>query len=190
LKKSKYYDDLDEYTVDFHWNGDVPVTEKVALLFMSNMADIGINVEMTKSVWLSMVENSSRPETSPHILIVNDTPQYPEAGALLESRYKSETAPTWEQNEWLLDPVYDEMVEEALRTVDDQERFAKYAVLQEYIMDLCPSIYLVEMLTRHAYQSEYLEAPVFNGLGIPFMGYDLDSRFINVFPEKRMELIK
>jgi len=190
LKQSKYYGQLEKYSVEFHWNGDVPVTEKVALLFMSNMADIGINVKIVKTPWLSIVEESARMDTSPNIAIINDAPQYPEAGSLLESRYKSDSAPTWEQNEWLLDPEYDTMVDDALKTIDQEERFAKYSKIQHYIMDLCPSIFMVELLMKHAYQATYIDGPAFRGEATPFMGYDLDSRFIKVYPEKQAELLK
>jgi peptide/nickel transport system substrate-binding protein len=190
LKQSKYYGQLDKYHVEFHWNSDVPVTEKVALLFMSNMADIGINVKIMKTPWLSMVENTARMETSPNILIINDVPQYPEAGSLLESRYKSNSAPTWEQNEWLLDSEYDAMIDDALRTMDRQKRFIKYSKIQHYIMDLCPSIFLVELFVKNAYQANYIDGPVFRAEAPSLMGYDLDSRFIKIYPEKRYELLK
>jgi len=190
LKQSKYYGQLDKYPVEFHWNSDVPVTEKVALLFMSNMADIGINVKIVKTPWLSIVEESARMDTSPNILIINDAPQYPEAGSLLESRYTSSSAPTWEQNEWLLDPEYDALVEDALKTMDQEKRFAKYSKIQHYLMDICPSIFLVELAVKHAYQKTYIDGPAFRGEATPFMGYDLDSRFIKVYPEKRAELLK
>jgi len=34
------------------------------------------------------------------------------------------------------------MIEDALATVDMNERLAKYAELQEYIMELCPSLFI------------------------------------------------
>ncbi|MBC7098283.1 ABC transporter substrate-binding protein [Candidatus Bipolaricaulota bacterium] len=189
LEKSKYYDQLDQLEVEFHWIAEVPDEEKVALLFMANMAEIGINVKVVKVPWMSVVEEMAQLETSPHIVSVFDSSHYPEAGSLLESRYHSSSAPTWEQNEWLLDPTLDAMIEDALATVDRKERFAKYAEIQNYIVDLCPTIFLFEQVEKHAYQSAYVDWPAARGLVNPVMGYNMAARFIKVYPEKRQGLL-
>ena len=189
LAQSKYYGQLDQYEVEFHWIAEVPDEEKVALLFMANMAEIGINVKVVKVPWMSVVEEMAQLETSPHIVSVFDSSHYPEAGSLLESRYHSSSAPTWEQNEWLLDPDLDAMIEEALATVDRGERFQKYAEIQQYIVDLCPTIFLFEQVEKHAYQAAYVDWPVARGEVNPVMGYNMAARFIKVYPEKRAELL-
>jgi len=189
LQKSKYYDQLDQYEVEFHWIAEVPDEEKVALLFMANMAEIGINVKVVKVPWMSVVEEMAQLETSPHIVSVFDSSHYPEAGSLLESRYHSSSAPTWEQNEWLLDPQLDAMIEDALATVDREDRFAKYAEIQNYIVDLCPTIFLFEQVEKHAYQSAYVDWPTARGEVNPVMGYNMAARFIKVYPEKKQELL-
>ncbi|MGC9530210.1 MAG: ABC transporter substrate-binding protein [Candidatus Bipolaricaulaceae bacterium] len=189
LQKSKYYDQLDQYEVEFHWIAEVPDEEKVALLFMANMAEIGINVKVVKVPWMTVVEEMAELETSPHIVSVFDSSHYPEAGSLLESRYHSSSAPTWEQNEWLLDDVLDAMIEEALATVDKDARFAKYAEVQQYIFDLCPTIFLFEQVEKHAFQTAYLEWPVAEGKVNPVMGYNMAARFMKVFPDKRADIL-
>lgn len=180
LAQSKYAGDLDDYPVVFHWIAEVPDEEKAALSFMSNMADIGITVKVVKVPWLSVVEEMGKVETSPNIVSVFDSSHYPEAGSLLESRYASSSAPTWEQNEWLLDATLDGMISDALSTIDRQERFAKYAQISKYIVDLCPTIFLFEQVEKHAYQSSYVDWPAANGQVIPVMGYNLAARFIKV----------
>ncbi len=190
LKQSKYYGKLDQYPVEFHWIAEVPDEEKVALLFKANMQQLGIVVDVVKKPWLSVVEEMSNMETSPNIVSIFDAPAYYEAGALLSSRYHSSSANTWEQNEWLLDPKLDAMIEDALRTVDQQERFQKYYQIQEYIMELVPTIFLFEQVEKHAYQSYYVKWPAAEGEGVPLMGYIIDLRNIEVFPEKRAELLQ
>jgi len=189
LQKSKYYDQLDQLEVEFHWIAEVPDEEKVALLFMANMAEIGINVKVVKVPWMSVVEEMARLETSPNIVSIFVAPHYPEAGSLLESRYHSSSAPTWEQNEWLLDEKFDSMLEEALATVDRKERFERYAEIQHYIVDLCPSIFLFDQVEKHAYQAAYVDWPAARGEVNPVMGYNMAARFIKVYPEKRAELL-
>jgi len=185
LAKSKYADELDKYPVEFHWIAEVPDEEKVALLFMANMADIGIDVKVVKVPWMSVVDEMAKEETSPNIVSVFDSSHYPEAGSLLESRYHSSSAATWEQNEWLLDETLDAMIEDSIATIDRAERFAKYSEIQQYIVDLCPTIFLFEQVEKHAYQAAYVEWPVANGVVNPVMGYNLAARFIKVHTDRQ-----
>lgn len=181
LEQSQYYGELDNYPVDVHWCAEVPTEEKVALLFQANMAEIGIKVNVVRTPWMSMIDEMADIEASPHIETIYVAPHYPEAGSMLESRYHSNSAATWEQNEWLLDPVFDAAIEEAIKTVDIEERFAKYRELQDYILDLCPSIFMNDQLERHAYQT-YIDWPAARGNVIKVMGYNMDARFIKVLP--------
>jgi len=106
LQKSKYWPDIkdnpDKYALDFHWIAEVPAEEKVAILFAQNMEEIGLEVNVVKVPWLSVVKEMTNMSTSPHLVSVFVAAHYPEAGSLLESRYHSKSADTWEQNEWLL----------------------------------------------------------------------------------------
>lgn len=184
LKKSKYYEKLDQYPVEVDWVADVPDEEKAALLFMSNMAKIGIKVNIVRIPWLSMVEKTADQELSPNIATIYVSPHYAEAGSLLESRYHSKSAPTWEQNEWLLDPEVDAMIDKALSTINREERFRIYGEIQEKIVDIAPSLYLFEQAQKHAYQS-YIDWPAVAKKSTPVMGYDFAARFIQVYPEKK-----
>jgi len=173
------YDPAD-YEIELHWIAEVPDEEKVALMFMANMAEIGINVKVVKVPWMSVVEEMGALETSPHIVTVFDSSHYPEAGSLIESRYHSSSAPTWEQNEWLLDEELDARIEAAIRTVDQGERFAAYAAIQHELTDLCPTIFLFEQVEKHAYLANAIDWPTARGEVNPIMGYNLAARFIKI----------
>jgi peptide/nickel transport system substrate-binding protein len=185
LKKSKYYEELDKYPVELHWVAEVPSEEKVALLLQANLAKIGITAEVVRDPWLSVVEYMAKEETSPHAIPMFLPSDFPEAGALLSSRYRSASAHTFTQNEWLLDPEYDAMIEDALATIDSKERFSKYASIQQYVVELCPTLFLADDTSQHAYQTTYMDWPAARGEGIPIIGYDLDARWIQIYPEKK-----
>jgi peptide/nickel transport system substrate-binding protein len=190
LKQSKYYGQLDKYPVTVvSESGDFDA-EKVGLLLMSNLNDIGIKVEVQNIPWAKIVDESAALETSPNIMTLLVAPHYPEAGSILSVRYKSSSVATYEQNEWLLDPKYDAMIEDALGTIDQEERFAKYSKLQQYIVDLCPTLFLADFVQKHAYQKAYIDWPAAKGEEIPIMGYNFAARFIKVYPDKRAELLK
>jgi peptide/nickel transport system substrate-binding protein len=180
LALSPYADELDKYPVDVHWCTEVPAEEKWALLFQANMAEIGITVNIVSTPWMSMVEEGSLLETSPHIQTTYVSADFPESGSLLKLRYHSDAAPTWSQNEWLLDETLDQMIDDALVTVDQDERYAEYRELQEYIVDLCPSLFLYDQVQKHACQTAYVDWPPDRGEVIPVMGYTMFAARIGV----------
>jgi peptide/nickel transport system substrate-binding protein len=180
LALSPYADQLDDYPVVVHWITEVPAEEKWALLFQANMAEIGIPVEIVGTPWMSVVEETGNQEASPNIVTIYVSADFPEAGPLLKVRYHSDAAPTWSQNEWLLDETLDQMIDDALATVDQEERYAKYRDLQDYIVELCPSIFLYDQVQKHAYQSAYVDWPAARGEVIPVMGYTMFAPVIAV----------
>ena len=189
LKQSKYYGHFDEYPMECLWHSNIS-KEKIAMLFMANAAEIGLTVNVKETTWTLLASVCASIETTPHFYVITDAAFYPDAGSLLQGRYHSITAGTWEQGEWLLDPVLDEMIEDALATVDKNERYAKYAEVTRYILDLCPTIFLIESPDCRAYQSAYMDWPAAKGEVIPSYKYDNWIRLIKVYPEEREELLK
>jgi peptide/nickel transport system substrate-binding protein len=112
-----------------------------------------------------------------------------EAGSMLATRYHSNSTGTWEQAEWLMDDEIDSMIMQAIGTVDREERFEKYYEIQEKLVDLAPTAWLVDLMQRHVYQSDYVYWPVAeegakgNVLTLP-MGYAFDFREFKVFPDQ------
>lgn len=141
------------------WCAEVPAEERVALLFQANAAEIGINVEIFKKPFGSMIDDAQTQETTPNGSIVYVAAHYNEAGSMLETRYHSKSQGTWEQMEWLGLPEIDKAIEDALATVDQAARFAKYAEIQAILVDLAPTIWLSDQAQEFAYQ-EYLIWPV------------------------------
>jgi peptide/nickel transport system substrate-binding protein len=172
LAQCEYADSIDQYPIEFVWISEVPDEEKFALLFQANMADIGIPVEIVSTPWLSVVENTSALETSPHLVSIYVTADLPEAGPMLKQRYHSSSAPTWSQNEWLLDEDLDARIDEALATVERDERFDMYQAIQADLAERAPSVFVYDQVEKHAYQT-YLDWPPAQGEVIPVQGYNI-----------------
>lgn len=185
LKKSKYWGNLDKYPIEFWWVAEVPWEERVALLFKQNMEALGLTVTVVKKPWLSVVESLSKFETSPHIVSIFVATDYPEAGSMLANRYHSSVQGTWQQNEWLNDPQIDQMIDDALSTLDLNARIQKYKAIQQYLFNLYPSIFVYEHVVVRAYQAQYVDFPAARGEVPSMLGYEFDFRWIQVFPEKK-----
>ena len=153
LAQSKYAGQLDQNPVVVQWVSEVPDEEKYALLFQSTMADVGIKVNVVKVPWLSLVENTSKLASSPNIATIYVSSDLPEAGLMLKQRYHSSTAGTWQQNEWLQDKKLDGEIEDSLATLNDSQRFAKYAKIQEELVALAPSVWIYDQIEKHAYRT-------------------------------------
>ena len=80
-------------------------------------------------------------------------------------------------------------MDKALSTSDAEQRYAQERELQTYIMDLAPTIFVSEQVTKHAYQSGYVNWPAANGEVIPVIGYEMYAPLIEVYPEKRAALM-
>jgi peptide/nickel transport system substrate-binding protein len=179
LAQCKYANELDKYPVDVNWVAEVPDEEKWALLFQSNMADIGMKVDVVKVPWLSLVENTSKLETSPSIATIYVSADLPEAGLMLKQRYHSSTTGTWQQNEWLQDTQLDAEIDDALATTDDQQRFDKYYKIQEKLVDLSPSVWIYDQVEKHA-QRDCVDWPASRGETSYVMGYQIFAAGIGV----------
>jgi peptide/nickel transport system substrate-binding protein len=179
LDQCQYASDIANYPVDVNWVAEVPDEEKWALLFQSNMADIGITVDVVKVPWLSLVENTSKLETSPSIATIYVSSDLPEAGLMLKQRYHSSTTGTWQQVEWLQDTELDAAIDDALATLDDQERYEKYAAIQEELANRAASVWIYDQVEKHAYR-ECVDWPAANNETSLIMGYQLFAAGISV----------
>jgi len=188
LKKSKYYGQLDKYPIVFHWIAEVPDEEKVALLLADNVKELGIQVQVVKVPWLTVVDEMGKLETAPNIVSVFVEASYAEAGSMLIQRYHSKSAGTWEQNEWLQSSKIDSMLDDAVATVDKTDRFQKYIQAQEAIINMYLSIYVIDQNERRAYYAGYVDWPAALGGNNPVMGYNFDIRFIGFDATKKHEL--
>ncbi len=189
LSKSKYADDPDKWFVSMAWCAEVPEQEKMSLMFQASLKELGITLEITKTPFSVMTANAQTIETTPNASIVLWSPSFLEAGDVFRSRYHSDSTGSWEQMEWLLDEELDKMIDEALSTVDSDERESKYQEIEAYIFDLCPTIWMCRSDARLAVQP-YVEWPILTYYqeGIPALvpgGFDLYFRNCKVFVDKK-----
>jgi peptide/nickel transport system substrate-binding protein len=190
LAMSKYADQLDQYPIKMTWCAEVPAQEKVALLFQANCAELGIDVEITKKPFGAMIADAQTAETTANATLLNVGASYFDAGAMLKTRYHTDTFGSWEQMEWYANEELDAMVEDALATVDDEARFEKYKAITEIIVEDCPTLWMYDHAEKRAYQSSYMEWPLVDRLeaGEPTlypMGYTLYVHDMKVYPENK-----
>jgi len=194
LKKSKYYPDIvnnpDKYVIEHWWTAEVPALERLALLFASNAAELGLKVNVIKQPWSKIVEYMSKLETSPHITTIFITDRFSDAGLYLMVRYHSMFATTFSQNEWFLNKTIDNMIEDAISAIDPLVRQNLLCKIQKMAVDEAWSIAILWQISKFAYQSHYVYWPPAKDPTklIPVLGYEITWEEIEVYPEKLAEI--
>lgn len=176
MKKSKYYSQLDSLDYTIYWVAETPDREKLALLIQSDAAKIGLDVNVEKVPWLTLVESAASAEQSPNSGTILTTPSYSEAGSQLVASYLTKETGSWESMDWYSNDKVDKVIKDAISTIDRDERLKKYDEAQRLIMEDYATVPLFELVETHAYQSSYLywEAAERAQKGesvVPVMGY-------------------
>ena len=101
-----------------------------------------------------MTDLATTIETTPHIMIISVSSNYPDPDTYFSFMYLSEAAGTWASCEWLLDPEVDRLIEMERSTLDPEERAHIMNVLQHAIVERCPDIFVNVLALRVAVQEE------------------------------------
>lgn len=186
IAQSKYADNITDYPIEVCWVAETPDREKLALLIQAAADQIGVKVNVVKTPWASVTENSSSPESTANVTTTGFAADYPEAGGVFDSALSSKKAGTWMNCCWINDDKLDGMIDEALSTIDTDERVAKYEAIQDYLADQCVMIPLAEETLRFAYQSSYVDYNAADPeYSIPVMGYVNYMPNIRIYPDKK-----
>lgn len=159
LALSKYADNYQDYELDIQWSDSVSDEEKICLLFQQCLNEVGITLNILSTPWSTMSANAASIETTPHLSVCLPCADFPDTGAFLLCRYHTNASGSSQSYEWLMDPTFDAMLEDAMAEADPDIRWQKYYDCQEYIIDLAPSIFCCTYLENRAYQSGYLYWP-------------------------------
>lgn len=189
IAKSKYANDPSAWVITMSWCAEIPEQEKLSLMFQAALEQIGVKLEITKKPFSAMSADAQTIETTPNTSIVQWSPDYFEAGSVFKTRYHSDSAGTWEQMEWLLDDKLDAMIDDALCTIDDAQREAKYKEIEAYIVDLCPTIWMGSngcLIAVQPYVDWDLLDTSNEGKACPsIVGYDINFRNMRINLEKK-----
>ena len=186
IAKSKYADNIQDYPIEVCWVAETPDREKLALLIQAAADQIGVKVNVVKTPWASVVEKSASAETTPNVTTTWFAGDYSEAGAIFDSALSSKNAGTWMNCCWINDSKLDEMIDDALTTLDTDERVAKYEAIQDYLADKCVMIPMAEVTLRLAYQSDYVEYNSADDETLrAVMGYINYMPDIRIYPDKK-----
>lgn len=166
--------------MEFGWVAEVPLEEKIALLFQQNMAEIGVQVKVVKVPWALMTEKATKPDTTPNIVPIFFSGTYPDPDSFLYSTYHGSAAGSWTSMEWLQNKDVDALLDRARTTASPDQRLALYKQAQKMIVGMVPDIYPYEQFATFAYQEYVTPAFVDPAKAIPVQGAHWNFRLWQV----------
>lgn len=144
------------------------IQRMTGLLLQSNLAQLGIKLELQETPWARIVEMASSPETTPDIAAIYDTLKYPHPDSHLFGMYHPSAIGSYRTISRYKNPEVTKLLEEARSTVDLEKQLDLYQRAEELIVADFPSIYIANPMHRIAFQ-DYVEG--YNYVGL--LGYDV-----------------
>lgn len=157
-----------DVTIEYVWITSVPMERLIGLLLQSNLAEIGIKVDVVGELWARVVERATKAESTPHITAIFDTLKYPHIDSHTYGMYHPSCWGTFRCMSYYENGEVTKILEAARRAVDTQEQLRLYAQAQVPIVRDAPSIYIANPLHRIAFR-DYVKGYRYVGL----LGFDV-----------------
>jgi peptide/nickel transport system substrate-binding protein len=161
LAKSKYASNAPP--LELIWVAEVAVEEKIGLLVLQNLAEVGIKVNLTKVPWALLTQQVTKPETAPNMTQRFVQAPFPDPDSLI-SQAHSRFMGTTLKMDWFADPEVDKLIEAAVATIDEAKRRDHYVQVQRRLIDSISSIYPFETVATFAKQN-YVKAAMLDDTG-------------------------
>ena len=158
--KSKYANNLSEFELDLTFHNEDGINEKAALMLQQDLAKFGIKANIKLVPWLTLVDIISTAESSPNIHSICNYSTYWDAGCMLEAAFDSKMLGIFTNATWIVDEKMDGMISDALSTLDDADRYAKYKEITTYGMEQAAVAPTCDILRTSAYHADYVFWPV------------------------------
>lgn len=141
---------------------------KIGLLLQSNLAELGIDVEIQGEQWARIVEMVQSPETSPHMVAIFHTAKYPNPDSHTFAMFHPSAHGTYMSASWYVNPEVSQLLEEARRAVTQEEAMAKYMKAQEIVTEEAAALFITNSIHRIAYRDRIQGYKY-----LPILGWDL-----------------
>ncbi len=130
-----------EFEIEITWIAEVPLEERLALLFQANLSEIGIKSTITKVPWALFSSSVNDPANTPHVSQIFVTAVTGDPDTLLYGMYHSTKAGSWQSPEHLNDAEVDNLLDMGRTGTSDEAREEAYSALNDRLVAIAPSIY-------------------------------------------------
>jgi peptide/nickel transport system substrate-binding protein len=141
---------------------------QVGLLFQSNLAAVGIKLNLKETPWPQIVQASANAETNPDVASIFDTLKYPHPDSHTYGMYHPSAWGSYRTISRYRNDEVTKVLEQARATVERDAQLALYKKAQELVVRDYPSIYVANPVHRIAFR-DHVKGYRYVGL----LGYDV-----------------
>ena len=137
LAASSYAEEWEAGTLelDYVYVTDFDMEEIPGLLLQSNLAEIGVTMNMVPMLWPDMVASCGSVETGPDIINIYTAPAYGDPDAHYFNQYHSGNWGSFNSCNFYSNPRVDELLESARAEASWDNRVEMYGEVQEILVD-------------------------------------------------------
>jgi peptide/nickel transport system substrate-binding protein len=157
-----------QLTFDWWFPTGNEIGRQVGLLFQSNLAAIGVTLNMKETPWPQIVQASSNAETNPDVASIFDTLKYPHPDSHTYGLYHPSAWGSFRTISRYKNDEVTKVLEQARATVDREPQLALYKKSQDLVVADYPAIFVANPVHRIAFR-DYVKGYRYVGL----LGYDV-----------------
>ncbi|MBI3454507.1 MAG: ABC transporter substrate-binding protein [Candidatus Rokubacteria bacterium] len=157
-----------QITLDYFYPSGGEVQRQVGLLLQSNLAAIGIKLNLKEMPWAQIVQAASSAETNPDLAAIYDTLKYPHPDSHTYGMYHPSAWGSYRTISRYKSDEVTRLLDQARATVERDPQLSLYKRTQELVVRDYPSIYVANPMHRIAHR-DYVKGYRYVGL----LGYDV-----------------
>lgn len=128
--------------IEVHVQAPLEPTVQAALLFQSDLARLGIELKIVKSMFPSIVASTKTPESTPDMWIHWISTYFVDPENWMGEMYDSASAGTWKASSWYKNPQVDTLLRQARSLMDQETRARLYAEACRLVVEEAPDIWV------------------------------------------------
>ncbi|WP_245851720.1 ABC transporter substrate-binding protein [Halorubrum persicum] len=152
LDKSDYTaSDID---LNYTYVSGLTVEQNMGLLLQSNLQELGGTVSVNKAPWSNITEMATSKESTPDMLAVYLSFSYADPDTFLYPAWHSSSHGSWTSASWYQNDQVDQLLEDARRTITQEDRIPIYEEAQQVIAEEAPALFIMNQAKRNAISTD------------------------------------
>jgi peptide/nickel transport system substrate-binding protein len=161
-----------QLTFDYYFPTGNEPGRQIGLLLQSNLAAIGIKLNLRETPWAQIVQASSGAETNPDVASIFDTLKYPHPDSHTYGLYHPSTWGSFRTISRYKNDEVTKILEQARATAEREPQLQLYKRAQELIVKDYPSLFVANPLHRIAFRDHVKGYRYVGSLGYDVAFYD------------------
>ncbi|MFP8958112.1 ABC transporter substrate-binding protein [Natrialbaceae archaeon A-CW3] len=141
LDESPY--DGEDIELTYTYVSGLTVTENVGLLMQTNLAELGITLELEGAPWTRITDMVTDPESTSDMHAIYLSFSYVDPDTFLYPAWHSDSHGSWESASWYHNEQVDQLLDDARTEIDQDARIEMYEEVQELMTEDAPALFVV-----------------------------------------------